>query len=43
MMQLEQQALKIQDIMYDSVTKYNFNSVPDNFDRVSDAVDKRFR
>ena len=40
MMQLEQQALKIQDIMYDSVTKYNFNSVPDNFDRVSDAVDR---
>ena len=40
MTQLEQQALKIQDIMYDSMTKYNFNSVPDNFDRVSDAVDR---
>ena len=32
MTQLEQQALKIQDIMYDSMTKYNFDSVPDNFD-----------
>ena len=40
MRQLEQQALKIQDIMYDSVTKCNFDSVPDNFDRVSDAVDR---
>ena len=40
MMQLEQQALKIQDIMYDSMIKYNFNSIPDNFDRVSDAVDR---
>ena len=40
MMQLGQQALKIQDIMYDSMTKYNFNSIPDNFDRVSYAVDR---
>ena len=40
MMQLEQQAFRIQDIMYDSMTKHNFNSVPDNFDRVSDAVDR---
>ena len=32
MMKLEQQALKIQDIMYDSMAKHNF-------DRVSDAVD----
>ena len=40
MMQLEQQALKIQDIMYDSMTTYNFDSIPDNFDRVSDAVDR---
>ena len=32
MMKLEQQAIKIQDIMYDSMTKHNF-------DRVSDAVD----
>ena len=31
MMKLEQQAFKIQDIMYDSMTKLNF-------DRVSDAV-----
>ena len=38
MTQLEQQALKIQDIMYDSMTKYNFDGVPDNFDRVSDTV-----
>ena len=38
MTQLEQQALKIQDIMYDSMTKYNFDGVPDHFDRVSDAV-----
>ena len=40
MTQLEQQAFKIQDIIYDSVTKHNFDSVPDNFDRVSDAVDR---
>ena len=40
MMQLEQQASKILDIMYDSVTKQNFDSVPDNFDRVSDTVDR---
>ena len=40
MMQLEQQAFKIQDIMYNSMTKHNFDSVPDNFDRVSDAVDR---
>ena len=40
MMQLEQQALKIQDIMYDSMTKYNFDSISDNFDRVLDAVDR---
>ena len=39
-MTLEQQALKIQDIMYDSRTKHNFDSVSDNFDRVSDAVDR---
>ena len=32
MMKLEQQAIKIQDIMYDSMTKHNF-------DRVSGAVD----
>ena len=39
MTQLEQQASKILDIMYDSMTKQNFDSIPDNFDRVSDAVD----
>ena len=40
MMQLEQQAFKIQDIMYDSMTKQNFDSVSDDVDRVSDAVDR---
>ena len=39
MMQLEQQAFKILDIMYDSVTKHNFDSISDAIDRVSDAVD----
>ena len=33
MIKLEQQAMKIQDIMYDSMTKHNF-------DRVSGAVDR---
>ena len=36
----EQQAFKILDIMYDSVTKHNFDSVSDAVDRVSDAVDR---
>ena len=36
---LEQQASKILDVMYDSVTKHNFDSVSDDVDRVSDAVD----
>ena len=40
MMQLEQQAFKILDIMYDSVTKHNFDSISDAVDRVSDAVDR---
>ena len=40
MMQLEQQASKILDIMYDSVTKQNFDSILDDVDRVSDAVDR---
>ena len=40
MTQLEQQAFKIQDIMYDSMTKHNFYSVSDNFDRFLDAVDR---
>ena len=39
MMKLEQQAFKIQDIMYDSMTKHNFDSISDAVDRVSDAVD----
>ena len=36
---LEQQASEILDVMYDSVTKHNFDSISDNVDRVSDAVD----
>ena len=40
MMQLEQQAFKILDIMYDSVTKHNFDSILEAVDRVSDAVDR---
>ena len=36
---LEQQAIKIQDIMYDSMTKHNFDRVPGAVDRVSGAVD----
>ena len=39
-MQLEQQASEILDIMYDSMTKQNFNSVSDDVDRVSDAVNR---
>ena len=39
MMKLEQQAIKIQDIMYDSMTKHNFDRVPSAVDRVSGAVD----
>ena len=43
MTQLEQQASKILDVMYDSVTnsvtKHNFDSISDDVDRVSDAVD----
>ena len=40
MMKLEQQAIKLQDIMYDSMTKHNFDRVSDAVDRVSDAVDR---
>ena len=40
MMKLEQPAFKIQDIMYDSMTKHNFDRVSDTVDRVSDAVDR---
>ena len=36
---LEQQASKILDVMYDSVTKHNFDSISDDVDKVSDAVD----
>ena len=36
---LEQQASKILDVMYECVTKHNFDSVSDDVDRVSDAVD----
>ena len=39
MTQLEQQASKILDVMYDSVTKHNLDSISDDVDRVSDAVD----
>ena len=39
MIKLEQQAFKIQDIMYDSMIKHNFDSISDAVDRVSDAVD----
>ena len=38
-MQLEQQAFKIQDIMYDCMTKHNFDSITGAIDRVSDVVD----
>ena len=40
MMQLEQQAFKILDIMYDSMTEHNFDSISEAVDRVSDAVDR---
>ena len=40
MTQLEQQAFKILDIMYDSMTKQNFDSISDAVDRVADAVDR---
>ena len=39
MMKLDQQAFKIEDIMYDSMTKHNFDGVSDAVDRVSVAVD----
>ena len=32
--------MKIQDIMYDSMTKHNFDRVPGAVDRVSGAVDR---
>ena len=42
MMRLEQQASKILDAMYDSMTKHNFDSISDDVDRVSDAADNDF-
>ena len=39
MTKLEQQASKIFDIMYDSMTKHNFDSVSDAVARVSYTVD----
>ena len=42
MRQLEQQASEILDVMYDSVTKQNFDRVSDDVDRVSGAVDNDF-
>ena len=39
MTKIEQQAIKIQDIMYDSMTKCNFDRVPGAVDRVSGAID----
>ena len=42
MRSLEQQASEILDVMYDSVTKQNFDRVPDDVDRVSGAVDNDF-
>ena len=38
MMKLEQQAFKIQDIMYDSMTKHNFDSILDAIDSDLDKV-----
>ena len=42
MRRLEQQASEILDVMYDSVTKTNFDRVSDDVDRVSGAVDNNF-
>ena len=38
MVELEQQAIKIQDIMYDSMTKYTFDRVIGAVERVSGAI-----
>ena len=40
MTKLEQQAIKIQDIMYDSMTIHNFDRVPGAVGRVSGVVDR---
>ena len=42
MTRLEQQVSKILYVMYDSVTKHNFDSISGDVDRVSDAVDNDF-
>ena len=42
MRRLEQQASEISEVMYDSVTKQNFDGVSDDVDRVSGAVDNDF-
>ena len=39
MTQLEQQASKIKGVMYDGMTKQNFDSISDDVDRILDAVD----
>ena len=39
MTQLEQQASEIVEVMYDSMTKQNFDSISDDVDSISDAVD----
>ena len=39
MRRLEQQTSDILDVMYDSVTNYNYDRVSDDIDRVSSAVD----
>ena len=39
MMKLEHRVSKILDIMYDSMTKHNFDSISDAVDSISDAVD----
>ena len=39
MIKLDQQAIKIQDIMYDIMTKHNFDRVPGAVDRDLDKVD----
>ena len=41
MMKLEQQVIKIQDIMYDSMTKHNFDRVSGAVDRDLDKVDTK--
>ena len=42
MRRLEQQTSEILDVMYDSVTKQNFDKVSDDVDRVLGAVDNNF-